>query len=86
MILYKNTVPPEIVANIHVSGEATVTLNRDNGDTKFYCDVPLQPNARSNDTSFNIYCTYFQKTFILRLKITRSKLLMIYTKSIYATC
>ena len=62
MILYKNTVPPEIVANIHVSGEATVTLNREDNGVQFYCDVPLEPNARSNETSFSVQCAYAEAT------------------------
>ena len=59
--LYKDTSPPEVVAEFNVSGEAMVTLNREDNGVRFYCDVPQEPNARSNDTSFNIQCTYINK-------------------------
>ena len=59
--LYKDATPPEVVAEFNVSGEAMVTLNREDNGVRFYCDVPQEPNARSNDTSFNIQCTYINK-------------------------
>ena len=64
--LYKDVTPPEVVAEFRVSGEATVTLYREDNGVKFYCDVALEPNARSNDTSFNVQCTYTPVYFFLR--------------------
>ena len=56
--LYKDTTPPEVVAEFTISGEATLMLYREDNGVEFYCAVSLHPNATSNETSFNVQCAY----------------------------
>ena len=61
--LYKDVTPPEILAEFHVSGEAIVTLNREDNGVEFYCVVSVQTNSRSSGTSFSVQCTFTYLTF-----------------------
>ena len=61
--LYKDTTPPEVVAEVRVSGEAMVTLNREDNGVEFYCVVSVQTNSRSSGTSFSVQCTFTYLTF-----------------------